>query len=128
MNEAYIRQDDLRDKPLISVHNEPQVSPQEYDCGCVSVSYVTDRDIFRREYPFEMRLVTFCNKKRDCQVLGHFWAHDIRDLAVALVDWRHGYTCEFSHSYDAHIQEYDECEAALRAMVKRNRPVSVLCS
>ncbi len=52
--------------PVISTHNEPQVSPQEWDCGCVSVTYVTDRDFLRGEQPFEMRLASAC-KSSDCQ-------------------------------------------------------------
>jgi hypothetical protein len=48
--------EDLAALPEVSRHDAPQVSPQEYDCGCVTVTRVTDRT----ERPFEMRLVAPC--------------------------------------------------------------------
>lgn len=39
----------------------------------------------------------------------------IRDIAVARVDARHGYTIEFSHSQHAHAAEYDEEEKRVEA-------------
>jgi hypothetical protein len=39
----------------------------------------------------------------------------IREIAVTLVDGKHGYTFEFSASPQAHRDEYDEVERALRA-------------
>ena len=46
--------------PLVSAHHEPQVAPQEYECGCVTVTRITDRDRRRGERPFEMRLAVAC--------------------------------------------------------------------
>ena len=46
--------------PEVSRHNEPQIGPQEYDCGCVTIVRVTDRDYRRNEEPFEMRLAIKC--------------------------------------------------------------------
>jgi len=46
--------------PEISRHDYPQVAPQEYPCGCVAVTRVTDRDSRRGEKPFEMRLAIPC--------------------------------------------------------------------
>lgn len=46
--------------PEVSRHNDPQIAPQEYDCGCVTVCRVTDRDTRRDEKPFEMRLAIRC--------------------------------------------------------------------
>lgn len=48
--------------PEISRHDNPQVSPQEYDCGCVAVTRITDREARRGEKPFEMRLAVPCGK------------------------------------------------------------------
>lgn len=53
--------------PLISAHQEPQTSPQEYECGCVTVTRITDRDARRGEYPFEMRLAVHC-ETADCEI------------------------------------------------------------
>lgn len=69
--------------PVISAHVEPQPSPQEYGCGCVAVTYVTDRDYLRGEKPFEMRLADDCGTP-GCLVVhrGPWWcpacshAHD----------------------------------------------------
>lgn len=46
--------------PLVSTHNEPQVAPQEYECGCVTVTRITDREYRHDERPFEMRLARAC--------------------------------------------------------------------
>ena len=40
---------------------------------------------------------------------------DLRDKAVENVDRRRGYTYEFSHDSENHLQEYDEEEVRLRA-------------
>lgn len=54
--------DDILDTmPEVSRHNEPQVTPQEYECGCVSTTRITDRDYRRDEKPFEMRLAIPCD-------------------------------------------------------------------
>lgn len=50
----------LADLPLVSTHESPQDSPQEYECGCVAITRVTDRDRRRGEPPFEMRLAISC--------------------------------------------------------------------
>jgi hypothetical protein len=52
----------LRELPEISRHNEPQIAPQEYECGCVAITRITDRDTRRHERPFEMRLAQPCGK------------------------------------------------------------------
>ena len=44
--------------PLVSRHEEPQIGPQEYECGCVTVEHVTARE--RGDTPFEMRLAFLC--------------------------------------------------------------------
>ena len=62
-----IRDEDLAAMPEISRHDEPQVSPQEYECGCVAVTRVTDRDTRRGEQPFEMRLALPCGTA-SCEV------------------------------------------------------------
>lgn len=46
--------------PLVSEHAGPQDAPQEYECGCVTVTRITDRDSSRGERPFEMRLARAC--------------------------------------------------------------------
>ena len=53
--------DILEALPEVSRHNEPQVSPQEYDCGCVAITRITDRDYRHDEKPFEMRLAISCS-------------------------------------------------------------------
>ena len=55
-----IDDDALADLPLVSTHEQPQDSPQEYECGCVAITRVTDRDTRRGEKPFEMRLAIPC--------------------------------------------------------------------
>ncbi len=60
--------DDLLEAmPEVSRHNNPQVSPQEYDCGCVAMIRITDRNGSswrgRLEAPFEMRLVLPCDSE-----------------------------------------------------------------
>jgi hypothetical protein len=60
--------DILEAMPEVSRHDEPQVSPQEYECGCVAITRVTNRDCrdcrtWRGygEKPFEMRLAMSCD-------------------------------------------------------------------
>ncbi len=57
----------LAQLPEISRHNEPQISPQEYACGCVAITHITDRDLRRNEQPFEMRLAIICETEA-CEV------------------------------------------------------------
>ena len=52
--------DILEAMPEVSRNNRPQTSPQEYECGCVAVTRVTDRDGRYHEEPFEMRLAIPC--------------------------------------------------------------------
>ncbi|MSX02941.1 MAG: hypothetical protein F2813_07250 [Actinobacteria bacterium] len=56
--------DILQSMPEVSRYNEPQVSPQEYECGCVAITRITDRDcrtwLGHDEKPFEMRLAMPC--------------------------------------------------------------------
>jgi hypothetical protein len=52
--------DILETLPEVSRHNAPQDSPQEYECGCVAMTRITDRDTRHDEKPFEMRLVRAC--------------------------------------------------------------------
>jgi hypothetical protein len=51
--------------PEVSRHNEPQIGPQEYECGCVAITRVTDRNgcswLGSLEAPFEMRLALPCD-------------------------------------------------------------------
>jgi hypothetical protein len=61
-----IPDDILEAMPEVSRHNEPQVSPQEYECGCVTVTRITDRDYRYDEKPFEMRLARSCGSE-SCQ-------------------------------------------------------------
>ena len=60
--------------PEVSRHNEPQVSPQEYECGCVAMTRVTDRDcrtwLGYDEKPFEMRLALPCTDGAACELAG----------------------------------------------------------
>ena len=55
----------LEAMPEVSRHNEPQISPLEYECGCVVMTRVTDRNgcsrLGRLEEPFEMRLALPCD-------------------------------------------------------------------
>lgn len=57
--------DILEAMPEVSRHNEPQIGPQEYECGCVAMTRITDRNGSswrgRLEEPFEMRLVLPCD-------------------------------------------------------------------
>jgi len=62
VNSHEIPDDILAAMPEISRHNEPQDSPQEYPCGCVAVTHITDRDYRRHEEPFEMRLALPCDE------------------------------------------------------------------
>lgn len=114
MMREHPNQERLAYRPTISRHAEPQVSPQEWSCGCVTGVYVTDRD--RRDRPFEMRLHSFCGKPT-CVFYKHFMAHGIRDLAVALVDnscGGGGHTMEFCWDPASHEDQYDEMEAFLK--------------
>jgi hypothetical protein len=52
--------DILETMPEVSRHNHPQDSPQEYQCGCVVITRITDRDYRNNEQPFEMRLAIPC--------------------------------------------------------------------
>ena len=61
--------DILETMPEVSCHNHPQDSPQEYECGCVAITRITDRDYRHNEEPFEMRLAIPCTG-RACE-LGH---------------------------------------------------------
>lgn len=64
---AYLLDDDvLTELPLISTHTAPQDSPQEYECGCIAVTRITDRDTRNGERPFEMRLAITCGTK-ECE-------------------------------------------------------------
>jgi hypothetical protein len=62
-----ISDEDLAAMPEISRHDEPQIGPQEYDCGCVALTRVTDRDARRGDRPFEMRLALACGTP-SCEV------------------------------------------------------------
>jgi hypothetical protein len=56
--------DILEAMPEISRHDEQQVSPQEYDCGCLATTRITDREYRYGEKPFEMRLAIPCDGAR----------------------------------------------------------------
>lgn len=57
--------DILEALPEVSRHNEPQIAPQEYECGCVAMTRITGRDCRTwrgyDEKPFEMRLAIPCS-------------------------------------------------------------------
>lgn len=55
--------------PLVSTHDHPQIDPQEYECGCVTVTRITDRDHRIGERPFEMRLAVACGTAT-CELAG----------------------------------------------------------
>jgi hypothetical protein len=59
---SQVPDDILEAMPEVSRHNDPQISPQEYECGCVVITRVTDRDGRRGfdEKPFELRLALPC--------------------------------------------------------------------
>jgi hypothetical protein len=63
--------DILEALPEVSRHDDPQIGPQEYECGCVTMARVTDRNscswLGPTEKPFEMRLVLTCDGTR-CEV------------------------------------------------------------
>jgi hypothetical protein len=69
-----IPDDELAAMPEISRHDEPQISPQEYECGCITIVRVTDRNAgwrgHRREQPFEMRLAVSCGSAA-CELANH---------------------------------------------------------
>jgi hypothetical protein len=52
--------DILEAMPEVSRHNSPRDSPQEYECGCVAITRITDREYRYDEKPFEMRLALPC--------------------------------------------------------------------
>ncbi|HSX23224.1 MAG TPA: hypothetical protein VLE97_10675 [Gaiellaceae bacterium] len=64
--------DILAAMPEVSRHNDPQVSPQQYECGCVAVTRITDRDcrtwLGYDEKPFEMRLALPCDGGSACEL------------------------------------------------------------
>ena len=63
--------DRLAALPLVSEHGEPQAAPQEYECGCVTVARVTDRDVRLGGRPFEMRLARSCARAGGaCELAG----------------------------------------------------------
>lgn len=45
----------------------------------------------------------------------------IRDLAVTMVDGKHGFTMEFAHSPEQHASEYDDMEQLLKAALATSR-------
>ena len=59
--------------PEVSRHNDPQVSPQQYECVCVAMARITDRDcrtwLGCDEKPFEMRLALPCDGGPACELL-----------------------------------------------------------
>jgi len=46
--------------PLVRRYNCPQISPQEWDCGCVAVLRITGEDARCGGQPFELRLAAVC--------------------------------------------------------------------
>jgi hypothetical protein len=46
--------------PLVSMSQWPQAGPEEYECGCVTVHRISERDGRNGERPFEMRLARPC--------------------------------------------------------------------
>jgi hypothetical protein len=64
-----VADDILEAMPEVSRHNEPQTGPQEYECGCVTITRITDRDYRRNEEPFEMRLALPCDGGPACELL-----------------------------------------------------------
>lgn len=58
---ARVPEDILETMPEVSRSNKPQDSPQEYECGCVAITRITDRDYRDNEKPFEMRLAIPCS-------------------------------------------------------------------
>lgn len=58
----------LAELPLVSTHCEPQIAPQEYECGCVTIVRITDRSPRKGERPFEMRLASTCGTTK-CEVV-----------------------------------------------------------
>lgn len=72
---SQVPDDILETMPEVSRHNEPQISPQEYECGCVTVIRVTGREYRKNEMPFEMRLALPCNSA-DCE-LAHLRAGEL---------------------------------------------------
>jgi len=58
--------DALESAPVVSRHTDPQPSPQEWECGCVTATYITDGDTRAGDRPFEMRLAIACCTGRRC--------------------------------------------------------------
>lgn len=56
----------LEAAPVVSTHRDPQPSPQEWECGCVTAVYITDADALAGEQPFEMRLAIACTGASRC--------------------------------------------------------------
>lgn len=58
--------------PEVSRHNEPQIAPQQYECGCVALTRITDRDcrtwLGYDDKPFEMRLALPCDGGPSCEL------------------------------------------------------------
>ena len=42
----------------------------------------------------------------------------VRDLAIAIVDDRHGFTIEFAPSYDIHEAEYNDVESTIVSVLE----------
>jgi hypothetical protein len=61
---SQVPDDILGAMPEVSRDNDPQISPQEYECGCVAMTRITDRNGRTwhdfGEKPFEMRLALPC--------------------------------------------------------------------
>jgi hypothetical protein len=55
---------DTEHAPVLTCHDYPQASPQEWDCGCVTATHITDRDALAGERPFEMRWTLRCERSR----------------------------------------------------------------
>jgi hypothetical protein len=64
---SQVPDDILEAMPEVSRHNNPQISPQEYECGCVAMTRITDRNscswLGCLGEPFEMRLAIPCDGK-----------------------------------------------------------------
>lgn len=54
----------LAEALVVSRHDRPQPSPQEWECGCVTAVYITDADALAGGRPFEMRLAVKCTSGR----------------------------------------------------------------
>lgn len=78
---SQVPDDILEAMPEVSRDNNPQISPQEYECGCVTVTRITDRDgrtwLGYDEKPFEMRLAMPC-EEAECEVKAKVKARALR--------------------------------------------------